>query len=151
MSDCDPMDCSPPGFSAHGIFQAGILQWVVAPYSRGSSQARGQTQVSCMSCTGRRNPQHRTIAAIYWALITRRSVLTRTEDQKRIKKSRNCGTSRCHHLEQLILWKRLSSIQNFLEQKERLVKRKKSEPKNSFLDVLSSLRRKDRKDTGYQQ
>ena len=25
---CDPMDCSPPGSSVHGIFQAGILEWV---------------------------------------------------------------------------------------------------------------------------
>ena len=24
---CDPMDCSPPGSSAHGIFQAGVLEW----------------------------------------------------------------------------------------------------------------------------
>ena len=32
---CDPMDCSPPGSSVHGIFQAGILEWVVICYSRG--------------------------------------------------------------------------------------------------------------------
>ena len=25
---CDPMDCSPPGSSVHGIFQAGILKWI---------------------------------------------------------------------------------------------------------------------------
>ena len=30
--------CSPPGSSVHGIFQAGILEWVVISYSRGSSQ-----------------------------------------------------------------------------------------------------------------
>ena len=28
---CDPVDCSPPGFSVHGILQAGILEWV--PFS----------------------------------------------------------------------------------------------------------------------
>ena len=33
----DPMDCSPPGFSVHGILQARILEWVVIPFSRGSS------------------------------------------------------------------------------------------------------------------
>ena len=38
---CDPMDCSPPGSSAHGIFQAIILQWVAILFSRGSSQPRG--------------------------------------------------------------------------------------------------------------
>ena len=37
---CDPMDCSPPGSSVHGILQARILEWVVVPFSRGSSQTR---------------------------------------------------------------------------------------------------------------
>ena len=40
-----PMDCSLPGSSVHGIFQARVLEWVVS-FSRGSSQARDQTQVS---------------------------------------------------------------------------------------------------------
>ena len=31
---CDPMDCSPPGSSVHGILQARILEWVVIPFSR---------------------------------------------------------------------------------------------------------------------
>ena len=31
---CGPMDCSPPGSSAHGIFQARILEWVDISYSR---------------------------------------------------------------------------------------------------------------------
>ena len=43
---CDPMDCSPPGCSVHGILQARILEWVAMPSSRGSSQPRYQTQVS---------------------------------------------------------------------------------------------------------
>ena len=34
---CDPMDCSPPGSSAHGILQARVLEWVAKPPSRGSS------------------------------------------------------------------------------------------------------------------
>ena len=34
---CDTMDCSPPGFSVHGILQAKILDWVAMPSSRGSS------------------------------------------------------------------------------------------------------------------
>ena len=33
----DPMDCSPPGPSVHGILQARILEWVAMPSSRGSS------------------------------------------------------------------------------------------------------------------
>ena len=43
---CDPMDCSLPGFSVHGILQARILEWVANPFSRGSSRPRDQTQVS---------------------------------------------------------------------------------------------------------
>jgi len=42
---CDPMDCSPPGSSAHGILQARILEWVAMPSSRGSSQPRDQTRL----------------------------------------------------------------------------------------------------------
>ena len=42
---CDLMDCSPPSFSVHGILQARILEWVVMPFSRGSSQPRDQTCV----------------------------------------------------------------------------------------------------------
>ncbi len=34
---CDPMDCSPPGSSVHGIHQARILKWVAISYSRVSS------------------------------------------------------------------------------------------------------------------
>ena len=49
---CDPMDCSPPGSSVHGILQARILEWVTIPFSRGSSQPRNRTQVSCIG--GRR-------------------------------------------------------------------------------------------------
>ena len=43
---CDPMDCSPPGSSAHGIFQARLLEWVAISFSRGSSQPRDRTRVS---------------------------------------------------------------------------------------------------------
>ena len=44
-----PMDCSPPESSVHGIFQARILEWVAMPSSRGSSQPRDWTQVSCIA------------------------------------------------------------------------------------------------------
>ena len=43
---CDPMDCSPPGFSVRGILQARILEWVAIPSSRGSSQTGDRMQVS---------------------------------------------------------------------------------------------------------
>ena len=43
---CSPKDCSLPGSSVRGILQAGILEWVAFPFSRGSSQPRDRTQVS---------------------------------------------------------------------------------------------------------
>ena len=46
---CDPVDCSPLGFSIHGILQARILEWVAISFSRGSSWSRDQTQVSCIA------------------------------------------------------------------------------------------------------
>ena len=49
----DHMDCSLPGPSVHGIFQARILQWVAISSLWRSSQARDQTCVSCLSCIGR--------------------------------------------------------------------------------------------------
>ena len=43
---CNPMDCSPPGSSVHGILQASILEWVAISISRASSQPRDWTRVS---------------------------------------------------------------------------------------------------------
>ena len=40
---CDPMDCT-----VHGILQATVLEWVAFPFSRGSSQPRDKTRVSCI-------------------------------------------------------------------------------------------------------
>ena len=45
----DPIDSIPPGSSVHGILQVRILEWVAVPFSRGFSQPRGQTQVSCIA------------------------------------------------------------------------------------------------------
>ena len=42
----DPIGCSLPGSSVHGILQARILEWVAIPLSRGSSQPRDRTWVS---------------------------------------------------------------------------------------------------------
>ena len=45
---CDPMDCSLPGSSLHGILQTRVLEWVAISFSRGSSQPRDWTWVSCI-------------------------------------------------------------------------------------------------------
>ena len=49
LTPCDPMDCSPPGSSVQEILQATMLEWAAIPFSRGSSQPRDQTCVSCIS------------------------------------------------------------------------------------------------------
>ena len=50
---CDPVDCSLPGSSVHGILQARVLKWIAMPSSKGSSQTRDQTDISYVSCIGR--------------------------------------------------------------------------------------------------
>ena len=62
---CDPMNCSPPGSSIHGIFQARILEWVTISFSRRSSWPRDWTEVSrivgrCFTVWATRevNPKH---------------------------------------------------------------------------------------------
>ena len=46
---CNPMDCSLPGSSVHGIFWARILEWVAYAFSSGFFPFRDQTWVSCIA------------------------------------------------------------------------------------------------------
>ena len=55
----DLMVCSAPGSSVQEILQARVLDWVAISSSRGSSQPRDQTWVSCMSCVGKWIHYHR--------------------------------------------------------------------------------------------
>ena len=41
--------CNPMDYTVHGILQARILEWIAFPFSRGSSQPRDQTQISCIA------------------------------------------------------------------------------------------------------
>ena len=43
----DPVDCSLPGSSLHGVLQETALEWVAISFSRGSSQSRDRAWVSC--------------------------------------------------------------------------------------------------------
>ena len=43
------MDCSPPGSSIHGIFQARVLEWVPISFTRGSFQPRDRIRISCIA------------------------------------------------------------------------------------------------------
>ena len=61
---CDPVDCSPPGSSFHGIFQARVLEWVAISFSRGSSQPRDRTWFSLI--LGRRSNLRAKPSFIEW-------------------------------------------------------------------------------------
>ena len=50
---CNLLDCSLPGTSVCGIFQARIMEWGAISSSGRSSRSRGQTHMSCISCIGR--------------------------------------------------------------------------------------------------
>ena len=69
---CDPVDCSLPSFSIHGILQARILEWVTISFSRGSSWPRDGIQVSLIG--GRRfnlwkgNPRKRVLYVCVWLI-----------------------------------------------------------------------------------
>ena len=65
----DPMDCSPPGFSVHGIFQTKTLEWVSISFSRQSSKPKNQ---SCVSCIGRQ---------ILYGNLLQQPLETNTDDQ----------------------------------------------------------------------
>ena len=46
---CDPIDCSLPGFSVHGVSQGRVLEWVAISFSRASSWSRDWTCVACIA------------------------------------------------------------------------------------------------------
>ena len=71
---CDPMDCSLPGSSVHGIFQVRILERSAIPSSKGTSQPRGQTLLSCVFSVGKWILYH---WATWEALICKLSDLTK--------------------------------------------------------------------------
>ena len=50
-----PSDCSPPGSSVHGIFQARILECIAISFSRGPNRPRDQTCISWISCIDRQD------------------------------------------------------------------------------------------------
>ena len=51
---CNPVVCSPPGFSFHRILQARRLEWVSISFSMRSFQLRDRTCISYISCIGKR-------------------------------------------------------------------------------------------------
>ena len=53
---CNPVDCSPPGSTVHGILRARILEWVAMPSSKGSSRPRDWTHIYLHWQTGSLSP-----------------------------------------------------------------------------------------------
>ena len=80
---CNPMVCSPPGSSVHGIFQARILEWVAMPSARGSSPPRDWTWVSCIA--GKFFTNWATYPTLFFLLFLRVILSI----QKNLKKKRN--------------------------------------------------------------
>ena len=72
---CDPLACSSPGSSVHGIPQARILEWVAFPFSRGFSCPRDGTHVFWVSCIGRQILYH----CASWEACLRYYILFNTE------------------------------------------------------------------------
>ena len=75
-NSCDLMDCSLPGSSVHGIFQARILEQFAISSSRGSSQPRDWTCVSCISCIGRQILYHLESPIHLWLYPVKGTVIT---------------------------------------------------------------------------
>ena len=67
---CNPMGCSLPDSSIHGILQAGILEWVAMPSFRGSSPPRDQTGVSYISFISRWVLYHQCHLGLYSFIIS---------------------------------------------------------------------------------
>ena len=55
---CNPVDCSPSGYTVHGIFQTRVLKWVAISFSEGSSRHRDQTCIFWVSYSGRQILYH---------------------------------------------------------------------------------------------
>ena len=88
----DPMDCSPPGSSVHGIIQARILERVAISYSTGSSQTRDRTCISCIFCSSKQVLYHCTTweaheTPVMWALLLSPLCIESTEKFGNLLKS----------------------------------------------------------------
>ena len=85
---CDPMDCSLPGYSVHGVSQERILEWVAVSFSRVSSRLRDQTYISCIGrsflyCWATRATQP---LSHLWLVLTSNSTKIKPEPYSRVGK-----------------------------------------------------------------
>ena len=93
---CKSLDCSLTGSLVHGISQAKILEWVAISYSRGSSQPRDRTRVSCFSCIGRQILYHCTTWEAFNVYLWQMSGVY--SDQITVTSNLEISVSRCDDL-----------------------------------------------------
>ena len=91
---CNPTDCSLPGSSVHGIFQAKTLEWVAISFSRRSSWLRDWTRVSRI--VGRRlyHLSHQGSLSASWRKGNRQALLRKVRERRNARRL-NCFRS-CH-------------------------------------------------------
>ena len=129
---CDPKDCSPPGFSVHGISQAEILEWVAISFSRGFSQSMDWT---CVSCIGRWLLYHWTTWEVLQKIEPETQVYMITEMESAIPGPQEWGECRARQGEG-------RGVQTFNLQQAQRAKSRRNQMQGSkcFLSVESKTR-----------
>ena len=94
---CNPMDCSPPDSSIHGIFQARVLEWVAIFFSRTSSRPRAWTLVSRI--VGRRFTVWTTRAPLKDYVLQKWEKWMKKKKAKVIRLNLSKATGACHYLQ----------------------------------------------------
>ena len=105
----DPVDCSRPDSSVHGIFKARILEWVAIFSSRGISWPRHWTPISCASCTVRRTLYHWAAWEVHTWFGDQNLEQCQHPVRVRIRRSRNSYTAGGNAKFYEPLWKSLAA------------------------------------------
>ena len=113
---CDPVDCSLPGFSVHGIFQAKILEWVAISFSRGSSQAGFDPGLNppcrqmlyCLSYQGSQFARYQGSAKVLLDFFTTKKIVTIYGMDVKLIRLTMVSTCLCMDV-RVGLWRKLSA------------------------------------------
>ena len=113
----NPIDCSLPDSSVHGILQARILEWVAMPFSKGYSQPRDHTHISCGSCiagiffttsTTWEAPSRREIGPYFWLLLLGKRMFVRAKEEMNYMSQCSWHKSICQiifYFDNVFIWK----------------------------------------------
>ena len=97
---CDPLDCSPPKSSVHGILQARILEWVAISSSMGSSPLRDRTNSLPLSHQGSLSPLKTNKSSSHLAKLMKEKIAENANKQKELLEL----TEKCENPKTLKLW-----------------------------------------------